>query len=175
MSVLCHSILAGTGSRWSDFTGFDQTETLGPYRTNLSEALVRACGVLPFAGPLFLCAVPISVNKYVEYVQQIVASLKDGETGEPIHRRNWDSSVMDLPVVKQKEQRRPALKAKTVNQLVQDSEGDAAQAMNKLENRFGFRFQDASLAKLPDKQRYIVDTRKPEALRSSMCANHYFT
>jgi integrase len=65
-----------------------------------------------------------TVTKYIEYVQQIVASLKDGETGEPIHHRKWDSSVVDLPVVKQKEQRRPALKAKTVNQLVKDSQGD---------------------------------------------------
>jgi len=28
-----------------------------------------------------------SVNTYIAYVQQIVASLKDGETGEPIHQR----------------------------------------------------------------------------------------
>ena len=28
-----------------------------------------------------------SVNKYVEYIGQIVASLKDGKTGEPIHPR----------------------------------------------------------------------------------------
>jgi integrase len=83
-----------------------------------------------------------SVNKYVEYVQQIVASLKDGETGEPIHRRKWDSSVMDLPVVKQKEQRRPALKAKTVNQLVQDSEGDE-QGLYVIEGAAGMRISEA--------------------------------
>ena len=50
-----------------------------------------------------------SVNTYVEYFQQIVASLKDGETGEPIHGRKWDSSVMDLPLVNSKQQRRPSL------------------------------------------------------------------
>jgi hypothetical protein len=48
-----------------------------------------------------------SVNTYVVYIQQIVASLRDGETGEPIHRRKWDSSVMDLPLVNSREQRRP--------------------------------------------------------------------
>ena len=31
-----------------------------------------------------------TVSTYVEHIQQIVASLKDGETGEPIHRRKWD-------------------------------------------------------------------------------------
>src|ERR1700730_16951121 len=83
-----------------------------------------------------------SVNKYVEYVQQVVASLKDGETGEPIHRRKWDSSVMDLPVVKQKEQRRPALKVKTVNQLVQDSGGDE-QGLYVIQGAAGMRISEA--------------------------------
>jgi len=64
-----------------------------------------------------------TVNKYMEYVKQVVGSLKDGETGERVHHRKWDSGVMDLPVVNQKEQRRPSLKAKTINQLVKDSEG----------------------------------------------------
>lgn len=65
-----------------------------------------------------------TVNKYVEYVQQVVASLKDGETGEPIHKRKWDSAVMDLPVINQKQQHRPSLRAGAVNQLVKESEGD---------------------------------------------------
>jgi hypothetical protein len=65
-----------------------------------------------------------SVKTYVEYARQIVASLKRVDTGEPIHRRKWDSTMMDLPIVKHKEQRRPSLKAKAVDQLVQDSEGE---------------------------------------------------
>jgi len=83
-----------------------------------------------------------SVNKYVEYVQQVVASLKDGETGEPIHRRKWDSTVMDLPIVNQKEQRRPSLKAKAVNQLVQESEGNE-QALYVLLAATGMRISEA--------------------------------
>jgi hypothetical protein len=59
-----------------------------------------------------------TVSTYIEYVQQVVGSLRDGETGEPIHRRKWDSSVMDLPLVNSKQQCRPALKSKAVNQLV---------------------------------------------------------
>ena len=83
-----------------------------------------------------------TVNRYVQYVKQIVASMKDGETGEPIHRRKWDSMVMDLPVVKQKEQRRPALRAITVNELVQRSKGDE-QALYIIECATGMRISEA--------------------------------
>jgi len=65
-----------------------------------------------------------TVNKYVEYIAQVVASLKDGRTGEPIHPRKWDSSVMDLPVVNPKRQRRPALRVEAINTLVSESQGD---------------------------------------------------
>jgi len=58
-----------------------------------------------------------SINKYVEYVRQVVTSLKDGETGEPNTAANRDSTVMDLPLVIQREQRRPSLKAAAVNRL----------------------------------------------------------
>ncbi len=83
-----------------------------------------------------------SVNTYVEYIQQVVTSLRDGETGEPIHRRKWDASVMDLPVVKQKEQRRPSLRVKTVNQLVKESEGEE-QALYILLSATGMRISEA--------------------------------
>jgi hypothetical protein len=65
-----------------------------------------------------------TVNTYIEYIKQVVASLRDGETGEPIHRRKGDSAVMDVPLVNLKQQRRPALKAKTVDQLVKEREGE---------------------------------------------------
>ena len=83
-----------------------------------------------------------TVNKYVKYVKQVVASMKDGATGEPIHHRKWDTAVLDLPVVNQKEQRRPALKAKAINQLVQESEGDE-QALYILLASSGMRISEA--------------------------------
>jgi integrase len=83
-----------------------------------------------------------TVNKYVEYVEQVVASLKDGETGEPVHKRKWDSTVMDLPIVNQKEQRRPSLKAKAVDQLVKESEGQE-QALYALLGATGMRISEA--------------------------------
>lgn len=61
-------------------------------------------------------------DKYVEYIKQVVKSLKS-RNGEPVHKRTWDAETMDLPVVKYREQRRPALKAKAVSQLIADSAG----------------------------------------------------
>src|SRR5207249_8971705 len=83
-----------------------------------------------------------TVNKYVEYIKQVVASLKDGETGEPIHKRTWDSSVMDLPMVNQKEQRRPSLKAKAITQLVEESGGEE-KALYVLLAATGMRISEA--------------------------------
>ncbi|MGH9737483.1 MAG: tyrosine-type recombinase/integrase [Candidatus Acidiferrales bacterium] len=83
-----------------------------------------------------------TINKYVEYVKQVMASLKDGETGEPIHRRKWDSTVMDLPVVNQKEQRRPSLKASAISQLVKESEGEE-EALYVLLAATGMRISEA--------------------------------
>ena len=83
-----------------------------------------------------------SINTYVGYIQQVVASLKDGETGEPIHLRKWDSAVMDLPLINSKQQRRPALKAKAVNQLAKESEGEE-QALYVLEGATGLRISEA--------------------------------
>lgn len=83
-----------------------------------------------------------TVNKYVEYVRLIVASLRDGRTGEPIHRRKWDSSVMDLPVVTAKKQRRPTFQLDAVNQLVSTSQGDE-QALYVLLAATGMRISEA--------------------------------
>jgi len=82
-----------------------------------------------------------TINKYVEYVEQIVASPKDGRTGEPIHPRKWDTSVMDLPVVNPKRQRRPALRLDAINTLVLNSEGDE-QALYVLLAATGMRISE---------------------------------
>ena len=83
-----------------------------------------------------------TVNKYVEYIEQVVASLKDGKTGEPVHPRKWDPKEMDLPVIKSKEQRRPALNLNAVNKLVSESEGDE-QALYVLLAATGMRISEA--------------------------------
>jgi integrase len=83
-----------------------------------------------------------TVNKYVEYIGQIVASLKDGRTGEPVHRRKWDRSVMDLPIVNPKRQRRPALRLDAINTLVSGSTGNE-QALYVLLAATGMRISEA--------------------------------
>ena len=83
-----------------------------------------------------------TVNKYVEYIEQVVASLKDGKTGEPVHPRKWDAREMDLPVLKSKEQRRPALNLNAVNKLVSESEGDE-QSLYVLLAATGMRISEA--------------------------------
>jgi hypothetical protein len=44
-----------------------------------------------------------TTNKYVEYIKQVVKSLK-APNGEPVHKRTWDAETMDLPVVEYSEQ-----------------------------------------------------------------------
>jgi len=95
------------------------------------------------------------VNKYVEYIGQIVASLKDGRTGEPVHRRKWDRSVMDLPIVNPKRQRRPALRLDAINTLVSGSTGDE-QALYVLLAATGMRISEALAL---ETKRFVNDGR----------------
>jgi hypothetical protein len=71
--------------------------------------------------------------------------------------------VMDLPVVKQKEQRRPALKAKTVEQLVQYSEGDE-QALYLIEGAAGMRISEA----LALERKHIINNCRTICIRQQV-------
>src|SRR6202790_4681755 len=109
---------------------------------DLSLADVHNLTVKPLVDKMKRSLSARTVNKYVEYIGQIVASLKDGRTGEPIHRRKWDRSVMDLPIVNPKRQRRPALRPAAVNILVSGSTGDE-QALYVLLAATGMRISEA--------------------------------
>jgi integrase len=90
---------------------------------DLPLALVDNLAVKPLAKKMCESGLKArTVNKYVEYIKQIVKSLK-ARNGEPVHKRTWDAETMDLPIVKYREQKRPALKVKAVSQLIADSEG----------------------------------------------------
>jgi integrase len=96
---------------------------LFPEIGDLPLALVDNLAVKPLVKKM--CAGGLkarTVNKYLEYVKQVVKSLK-ARNGEPVHKRTWDAGTMDLPIVKYREQKRPALKAKAVSQLIADSDG----------------------------------------------------
>jgi integrase len=84
---------------------------------------------------------PRTVNKYVEYIRQVVKSLK-APNGEPVHKRTWDAETMDLPIVEYSEQRRPSLKAQTVSALIAGSNGQE-QALYVLLAATGMRISEA--------------------------------
>ena len=75
-----------------------------------------------------------TVNKYVEYIKQVVKSLK-APNGEPIHSRTWDAETMDLPVVEYMEQKRPSLKAKAVSELIRLEQWAGTQSLDILFER----------------------------------------
>jgi integrase len=82
-----------------------------------------------------------TVNKYVEYIKQVVKSLK-APNGEPVFNRIWDAEVMDLPIVEYSEQKRPSLKATTVSGLITGSTGQE-QALYVLLAATGMRISEA--------------------------------
>ena len=82
-----------------------------------------------------------TVNKYVEYIKQVVRSLK-APNGEPVHKRIWDAETMDLPIVEYSEQKRPSLKASTVSELIASSSGQE-QALYVLLAATGMRISEA--------------------------------
>ena len=84
---------------------------------------------------------PRTITKYVEFVQQTVASLKS-VNGEPVHKRVWDAETMDLPVVDHSEQKRPSLKADPISELIKGS-GGQEQALYILLAATGMRISEA--------------------------------
>ena len=132
----------------------------------LNKWILPAIGDLPLADIHNITVKPLvdrmkkalaarTVNKYVEYIGQIVASLKNGRTGEPIHRRTWDRSVMDLPVVNPRRQRRPALRLDAINTLVSGSTGDE-QVLYVLLAATGMRISEALAL---ESKRFVNDGR----------------
>ena len=84
---------------------------------------------------------PRTVNKYIEHVKEVVESLKS-PNGEPLHNRKWSAEVMDLPIVEHAEQKRPALKAGAISELIKASSGQE-QALYVLLAATGMRISEA--------------------------------
>jgi len=107
----------------------ERMKSFASMRSGLYKWVIPEIGKLPLSDVNNMTVKPIrkmvaaglsprTVNKYVEYVRLVVASLVDNNTGEPIFERKWNRKVMGLPKVRKKEQRRPALTAGTVNALI---------------------------------------------------------
>jgi integrase len=139
--------------RWATTRDREPIRDSSSIEAALNKWILPAIGDLPLGNVHNITVKPLvtkmkqslsarTVNKYVEYIEQVVASLKDGKTGEPVHPRKWDAKEMDLPVIKSKEQRRPALKVNAVNKLVSETEGDE-QALYVLLAATGMRISEA--------------------------------
>jgi integrase len=144
---------AKTYVRWATTRDREPIKDSSGIEAALNKWILPAIGDLPLGNVHNITVRPLvtkmkkslsarTVNKYVEYVEQVVASLKDGKTGEPVHPRKWEAGEMDLPIVKSKEQRRPVLKLNAVNTLVSESEGDE-QALYVLLAATGMRISEA--------------------------------
>lgn len=145
---------AKTYLRWATTRDREPIKDSSSVEAALNKWILPAIGEMPLANINNITVKPLvdkmkksklsarTVNEYVKYIKQIVASLKDGKTGEPIHQRKWDNIVMDVPVVNQKQQRRPSLKANAVNQVVKGSDGQE-QALYTLLAATGMRISEA--------------------------------
>jgi integrase len=109
---------------------------------NLPLRLVDNLAVKPLVEKMCASGLkPRTVNKYVEYIKQVVKSLR-APNGEPVHNRTWDAVTMDLPVVEHSEQKRPSLKASAISELIALSTGQE-QALYVLLAASGMRISEA--------------------------------
>jgi len=107
---------------------------------NLPLSFVDNLTVKPLVEKLSASLSARTVNKYVEYIKQVVKSLK-APNGEPVHKRTWCAETMDLPIVEYSEQKRPSLKATTVSGLISGSAGQE-QALYVLLAATGMRISE---------------------------------
>lgn len=145
---------AKTYLRWATTRDREPIKDSSSVLAALNKWILPAIGDLPLGDVHNITVKPLvtkmkkslsarTVNTYVEYIKQVVASsLKDGKTGEPMHPRKWDAREMDLPVIKSRQQRRPALKLNAVDKLVSESEGEE-QALYVLLAATGMRISEA--------------------------------
>jgi integrase len=119
----------------------------------LDKWILPAIGDLPLSGVDNLSVRPLidkmsasnlrprTVNKYIEYVKQVVESLK-APNGEPVYNRKWNAETMDLPIVEYSEQKRPSLKAQAISDLIAASSGQE-QSLYVLLAATGMRISEA--------------------------------
>jgi len=85
---------------------------------------------------------PKSIGNYTQVVKMVVASAIN-EQGEEIHPRKWNHEFIDMPVVKKKEQRRPAFTGGEVTQLVARTRKPKYRMLNVLCASSGLRLGEA--------------------------------
>ena len=86
---------------------------------------------------------PRTCQKYILYVQQVVASKKTPDGQSSLYPREWDAEIMDLPIVEYGKQRRPALKVDGINALISSAESDEERYLYVLLAATGMRISEA--------------------------------
>jgi len=85
---------------------------------------------------------PETVNKYVRYVKQVIAS-RQAPNGDPIYPRVWSAEKLDLPLVIHQQQMRPAQKVDGINLLIANAEFDEQRYLLVLLAATGMRISEA--------------------------------
>jgi integrase len=85
---------------------------------------------------------PETIKKYVQYLKQVVASMRR-PNGEEIYPRKWNAEVIDLPLVVYSQQKRPAQKLDAVNMLIANAESDEERYLYVLLAATGMRISEA--------------------------------
>ena len=89
----------------------------------LSQVNNRTCR--PLVAAMFDAGLSVcSVNNYMKLVLQVVRSLRDAESGLPIHNLKWNREYLDLPKIDRDEQNVPAFDAEQINKLIAESDGE---------------------------------------------------
>ncbi|MGD0966264.1 MAG: site-specific integrase [Candidatus Acidiferrales bacterium] len=113
-----------------------------PVLGHLPLAQVNNKSCKPLVEAMFNAELSIcSVNNYMRLVLQLVRSVKDPETGEPVHRLKWNREYLGLPKIAKDEQHVPAAMAAQVDKLVSESEGDE-QALYVISAATGMRIAE---------------------------------
>ena len=82
----------------------------------LSQVNNKTCK--PLVAAMFDSGLSVcSVNNYMKLVLQIVRSLRDAESGLPIHNLKWNREYLDLPKINRDEQNVLAFDAEQINKL----------------------------------------------------------
>ena len=113
-----------------------------PVLGHLPLAQVNNKSCKPLVEAMFNAELSIcSVNNYMRLVLQLVRSVKDPETGEPVHRLKWNREYLGLPKIAKDEQHVPAAMAAQVDKLVSEGEGDE-QALYVISAATGMRIAE---------------------------------
>jgi integrase len=82
-----------------------------------------------------------TINELVAVVKQVVGSLVDEDTGEPLLRREWSARFIDCPTIAK--QKQPCITTKNVERCLKESTGDQEKVLYAVLTGTGLRIAEA--------------------------------